>query len=544
MRRELIAFLLVSIFGAAPAASDCAGTVAAARIAFNLKDYAKSADLYGEAIRGGDRNPYTFYNAACSSARAGRTDEAFSRLDDAVAEGLSGVATLNGDNDLVSLRSDPRWEVLLARVRRNTDAEQALWANPAVTSPFAETLQEDLRIAGLSRMWFEVKTNFANLDLVPDVDWDALYVATLPRVRAVTSTLDYYRILAETCAKLRDGHTNVTYPKELRDRILAAPPVDLRFVEGRVFVGSIPKGVAPALSPGDEIVEIGGEPVRVYAEKHVRPWQIASTSQGLDDQTYRWALLQGEAGTTVSLSVRHEGGKTSRETLTRVPAEERRKLLPLPPDFELRFLEGGVAHVILNSFNTPKVADEFEKRLPELLGAKALILDVRDNSGGNSSVGWKILSHLLDRPTAVTRWRTRQYRPTYRAWGFPTESFGGEVSLSPTAEDTRFRGPVAVLTSVRTFSAAEDFTAAFRAMKRGLIVGETTGGSTGQPLLVRLPGGGSVRICTKRDTLADGTEWVGKGLAPDIEAHPQIEDLRSGRDRVLERALQEIGGTR
>lgn len=41
---------------------------------------------------------------------------------------------------------------------------------------------------------------------------------------------------------------------------------------------------------------------------------------------------------------------------------------------------------------------------------------------------------------------------------------------------------VVVLTSPRTYSAAEDFASAFDVMRRGLIVGEPTGGSTGQPL--------------------------------------------------------------
>ena len=49
-------------------------------------------------------------------------------------------------------------------------------------------LDEDQRVAGLSRLWSEAKFNFASFDLVPDLDWDALYIATLPEVRAAAST--------------------------------------------------------------------------------------------------------------------------------------------------------------------------------------------------------------------------------------------------------------------------------------------------------------------------------------------------------------------
>lgn len=100
--------------------------------------------------------------------------------------------------------------------------------------------------------------------------------------------------------------------------------------------------------------------------------------------------------------------------------------------------------------------------------------------------------------------------------------------------------PVIVLTSPRTFSAAEDFAVAFDAMQRGTIVGEATGGSTGQPLLFSLPGGGSGRVCTKRDTYPDGREFVGVGVQPHIKVAPTVADFRNGRDTVLEAALAEL----
>jgi C-terminal processing protease CtpA/Prc len=97
-----------------------------------------------------------------------------------------------------------------------------------------------------------------------------------------------------------------------------------------------------------------------------------------------------------------------------------------------------------------------------------------------------------------------------------------------------------VLTSVRSFSAAEDFAVAFDYAKRGTIIGEPTGGSTGQPLSFSLPGGGRARVCTKRDTYPDGKEFVGVGVQPQRVVHPTIADLRAGRDTVLEAALREV----
>jgi hypothetical protein len=50
------------------------------------------------------------------------------------------------------------------------DAEESLWKNPALETPLRTNLAEDEKIAGRSRLWSEVKFNFANFDLVPELD--------------------------------------------------------------------------------------------------------------------------------------------------------------------------------------------------------------------------------------------------------------------------------------------------------------------------------------------------------------------------------------
>jgi C-terminal processing protease CtpA/Prc len=100
--------------------------------------------------------------------------------------------------------------------------------------------------------------------------------------------------------------------------------------------------------------------------------------------------------------------------------------------------------------------------------------------------------------------------------------------------------PVRVLTSAATYSAAEDFAVAFDLMGGGAIVGETTGGSTGQPLQISLPGGGRARICTKADTYPDGRVWVGVGIEPGLKVSPTVAELRQGKDTVLEAALASL----
>lgn len=63
------------------------------------------------------------------------------------------------------------------------------------------------------------------------------------------------------------------------------------------------------------------------------------------------------------------------------------------------------------------------------------------------------------------------------------------------------------------------------------------GGSTGQPLAFKLPGGGSARIWMKRDAYPDGREFVGVGIQPQVVVAETIVDVRARRDDALEEAV-------
>jgi carboxyl-terminal processing protease len=83
-------------------------------------------------------------------------------------------------------------------------------------------------------------------------------------------------------------------------------------------------------------------------------------------------------------------------------------------------------------------------------------------------------------------------------------------------------------------------TAVFTQAHRGKTIGEPTGGSTGMPLFFKLPGGGKARVCTKHDSFADGREFVGVGIQPDIPAHLRRADIIAGHDSVLETAIHSL----
>src|SRR5262245_14887525 len=112
-----------------------------------------------------------------------------------------------------------------------------IWGSATVWgAPFQEDITEDLKLAGLARFWMEVKVNFPHFAEISELDWDKTYLEFIPRVRATRSTYEYYRVLQQMCALLKDAHSDVFLPKELAARMESMPPLHLELIENRVFV--------------------------------------------------------------------------------------------------------------------------------------------------------------------------------------------------------------------------------------------------------------------------------------------------------------------
>lgn len=419
-------------------------------------------------------------------------------------------------------------------------AEARILTSESLATAYSEQLSATDRLAGLSLLWSEARYNFANFDLVPNLDWDAHYRAAIPRVLATQSTADYYQELRRFYAALEDGHSGVTVPRELRSHFYSRPPIYTRLIEGRVIIYRVnsKRLHAVGLRSGQEILTIDGIPVRNYAADKVRPFQSASTPQDLDVRVFTYGLLQGDEETAVELVVSDAAGNKQEFSVPRSGYADEDKIEADTVSFDIRDLGDGILLLDIRTFNEESVLEAFTERFEEISRAAGLIIDLRQNGGGNSSFGWGILAQLVDEPFPTSQWKTRLYRPAYRAWSRPEAwSWHEGESYEYDPHGTHFyAGPVAVLSGPRTYSAAEDFLAAFRQANRGPIIGQPSGGSTGQPLSFKLPGGGFARVCTKRDWFADGTEFVGRGVIPDILVEDTVADLREGHDAGVAQA--------
>lgn len=170
--------------------------------------------------------------------------------------------------------------------------------------------------------------------------------------------------------------------------------------------------------------------------------------------------------------------------------------------------------------------------------ARAVILDVRGNPGWGDPVA--IQRSLMDKPypmwteTSAMKggFLLREYDVAYPEAARLTT---GQATIRP--QEPAFTGPLILLIDRGCTCACEDFVMPFKVTGRARLVGETTAGTFSFTNFTQFDNGMMVNIASIRHTFPDGSRFEGIGIAPDIEVAPTAQDLKAGKDVVLERAL-------
>jgi peptidase S41-like protein/tricorn protease-like protein len=208
-------------------------------------------------------------------------------------------------------------------------------------------------------------------------------------------------------------------------------------------------------------------------------------------------------------------------------------------------LNSSVGYLRIHSFSRYSEDKEFAKQLEALENAldaifkdaakwTGLVIDVRINGGGSDVFGISIASRLATQEyvgySKVIRNDIQD--PNHRT---PPQPVIVHVSQRPS-----FRGPVVLLTSADSVSAAETFTMAVLDRQPHVTrVGANTQGVFSDILVRKLPNGWSFGLPNEIYLTKDGMAFDGTGVPADLEVPIFFaEDLASGRDSALNKALE------
>ncbi len=183
---------------------------------------------------------------------------------------------------------------------------------------------------------------------------------------------------------------------------------------------------------------------------------------------------------------------------------------------KLERLQGNVGYLDLRGFLPAEHAGRTAiAAMGFLASSDALIIDLRRNGGGSPSMIQLISSYFFDEPVHLNSFYIRREDETRQFW---TQAHVEGPRMTET--------PIYVLTSGRTFSAAEEFTYNLKNLERATIVGETSGGGAHPVDMHRFPELGvqaSVPYGRAVNPIT-GSNWEGTGVEPDV-AVPAAEAL-------------------
>jgi carboxyl-terminal processing protease len=325
------------------------------------------------------------------------------------------------------------------------------WCSPTFV-PQPGVLDEKGRLDDFDEVWGVLKTRYAYL-ADKATDWDCVRATFRPLAQRADTREAFAHALEPMLEALYDGHThlNVSFP----DSWWADPPsLYAEWRDGRpVLVELRGDALRSGLAPGMELVSLDGVSMaQIVAER--RPRCLARD----DPEARTWALLSALAGQPKRTRRRVEARDAQAVVRTFEFSEERASEADL---VSARILPGNLGYVRIRSVGDDDAVPAFDAALETVRNTKALLLDVRDIPGGNTSVTRPMLGRLLTDRRQYCWMAARRGEGLGQRWPEFVEPRGPWT----------YTGPVVALVNHWTMSAAEGFAIALESMKRGLAVG-------------------------------------------------------------------------
>jgi carboxyl-terminal processing protease len=369
------------------------------------------------------------------------------------------------------------------------------------------------------------------------VDWDAVRADYEPLVSAAPTDRDFRLLMTRLLTELEDGHSQVEPMIWALDLGITgiAEGASLALVGGEVYVQRLEPGSAAGaagLEVGDHVLAIDGVSfadlaggIGTYLPRPNDPWYDAAVLR-------MWQT--GDIADPASFAVERDGltvevartiplGDTPEVVSSRLTGSSGRQYGYIRiPTFEKDF---------------PEVVDRFDEALDALLDVDGLILDVRENPGGEYTLSEPMIARLIDAPLHVEN----QY---YRG----SADLSVPAVIRPAAD--AYLGPIVVLVDEQSYSNGHIFPLSLVETGRATLVGRGTGGGNGTPESWVLTPMLSLSVATSFTLTASGSIADELGVEPDAAVPMTLADIQAGlyagpgvpeSDIVLRRAIETLG---
>lgn len=401
-----------------------------------------------------------------------------------------------------------------------------------------ETYPLEKRLFVLAKAYAAIGVYFAHTQDVSNLNPDELYKEYLAKAISTGDRYEFDLLMMEFVGRLHNGHSwfRDAWLRRTRNQSLG---FEFRYIQDQWVVTASKDS---RVRPGDVLQKINGETFEAFYLKNKKYTNLASErSSRVSFSTFRFLFPRQFALGLAS-------GKT-------IPITRSEPAIVEPVVTGHWISNGKVAFLRLVHLDGSDIEKQALEHVATFQSAEFLIIDLRGYAGGITPE--KLVDALMDRPYRSWTEATNVNIGLFKFYAEQYEKFSGSPAaeqLQPFAayfrhsmlfwpsqyqqpQRTLFHGKIILLVDAGCMSAKEDFIVPFKDNKRATLIGEKTAGTSGQPYFYNFDSDLNLAIGAKREFFPDGSPFEGVGIEPDIELLPTVEDVRKGRDPVLDRAI-------
>lgn len=411
-------------------------------------------------------------------------------------------------------------------------------------------------------------------------EFDQQFNMTINSINDSLTLHEFTRLVTPIVANIRCGHTYPIIP--YINSNTKAIPIDIKIIDNKIYVIKNLSGMRTP-EPGVELLQINdvssAELLETFRNMEIADGFVTTTKDRKIERFFKWyyAIYIGQPESfKISFNNRSENAVDSVRlvALTDNQIERNRGITTevKPIGFEIDS-DQKVAVLRINSFmvkqirkrnnqNLRKIVNDAFKNMKEK-GTENLIIDIRSNTGGMAFVPAFLYTYLgtndfkfkeqltfkhgyrFNHDQYLNRSKTndwfnrklmRKVDDTTFAW-----TLHDNTRKTYRIKKNRFKGQVYVLINGMTASGAAEFATLVHHNKRGILVGEESGGDYNgingyDRTYLQLPNSKiGVLIAGYRSVMPwNERRFFGRGVPVDYAVHPDIDDLIEGRDTELE----------
>jgi hypothetical protein len=374
--------------------------------------------------------------------------------------------------------------------------------------------------------------------------------------------IDCFFFLQELTALIQDGHTRISFPFQRLDSSDLLFPFALKVINERVFIfKKLGENQVPLFS---EILEINHTPIKTLMSKSYKLFNTSlEHGRSVLFEFFFQLYLPFYFDLPSPWVITYKSGSQTREAEVKGVAVSQYLTL-FQRDSQYKEFSFTVDGEVIPGLDIPSFAHGSFKEYKNFIDtffekykkANYLVIDLRENPGGNGAWGYYLMDYLTDSPYRIIERFDFKVSDILRDSGYSNKA-GEKLKTArngiylpiemPEIRDTRrktnkFRGKVFLLISQYTFSAGVVMAAIFKFNKMGTVIGQETVGKErfcSDPVRIKLPQ-------TKLEVIIPLAIYTlpgdnpDRGVIPDILTVYSIEDYQNQKDKELDKVRELI----